>query len=101
MTPYHKLVRDGIPDLIRGKGESCTFHIASEQEYAIKLAEKLREETEEFLHTPNAEELADILEVLEAFLAMHNLTWNQVRQVQEEKRAQRGGFSKKYILEQS
>ena len=32
-TPYNKLVRDRIPEIITAAGKSCTTEILSEQDY--------------------------------------------------------------------
>ena len=70
---YDKLVRDDIPDIIESTGKKCKYHTADPEEYYEKLKEKLLEEVQEFLLTPNVEELADIEEVIysiSAFKAM-------------------------------
>ena len=36
---YHKLVRDNIPDIIKGNGQIPITHIASDEEYKEKLPE--------------------------------------------------------------
>lgn len=45
--PYHKLVRDNIPAIIRQQGETPITRTLDSQEYARCLEEKLREEVEE------------------------------------------------------
>ena len=63
---YNKLVRDKIPEHIRSKGGQPIISVASGEEYWEKLKEKLLEEVREFDKDENVEEIADILEVLEA-----------------------------------
>lgn len=65
---YHKLVRDKIPDIIEGHGEKYVARVAGDEEFLVKLKEKLREETEEFIASGSSEEIADIYEVLEALM---------------------------------
>lgn len=68
-------------------------------EYHKHLTQKLQEEVTEFLATPNAEELADIQEVLLALRRHLHISPRRLERVQVTKRQQRGGFSKKIILE--
>ena len=55
---YHKLVRDRIPEIIEGKGDTCVVRVAGEDEFRTKLQEKLWEEIGEFLESGTADELA-------------------------------------------
>ncbi|MBT7706701.1 nucleoside triphosphate pyrophosphohydrolase [archaeon] len=61
---YNKLVRDKIPEIIAGNGDTAATHIATDEEYRGKLREKLQEEVNEFLEELDNGELADILEVV-------------------------------------
>lgn len=64
MTVYNKLVRDNIPDMIRAKGETPNIRILEQEEYLRHLEAKLDEEAGEYHRDKNAEELADLLEVV-------------------------------------
>lgn len=95
---YNKLVRDRIPEIIQEKKLIPITHIANDEEYWIKLKEKLKEETEEFLKEDNKEELSDILEVIKAiseFKKIENLEDIRVKKAQE-----RGRFKNKIILDE-
>lgn len=98
---YDKLVRDRIPELIGAKGEECSFHIATDGEYAEKLYGKLREETEELIRDRNTGEIADVLEVIDAIMELEGISRNEVDAVKRKKYGERGGFSKRTILEES
>lgn len=92
-------MRDGIPERITQNGEIPVTHIASEKEYNEKLKEKLQEEVGEWLEVESAEEMADVFEVITAILAQKNWTIEQIIDIQNKKRQERGGFTQKIILE--
>lgn len=98
---YHKLVRDKIPEIIKQTGGIPKTRIAGPDEYWQKLKEKLQEETNEFLQTENMEELADILEVVEAIGIFRSFSSDELVRTKTEKAKQRGGFSKRIILIES
>jgi|SRR3989344_7658050 len=98
---YNKLVRDKIPEYIREKGGVPITHIAGDTEYWEKLKEKLLEEIEEFKKDENAEEFADILEVLDAIADYRGFDKNEVERMKKEKAEERGKFKERIILEES
>ena len=98
---YHKLVRDRIIEIIESKGEKATWHIASDEEYELKLKEKLVEEAKEFVENGAIEEMVDIFEVITALLAINDWKIEDIIAIQKEKHAKRGGFENRVILEES
>jgi predicted house-cleaning noncanonical NTP pyrophosphatase (MazG superfamily) len=92
-------VRDRIPDIIPSEGYTPRVRILEEVEYISELNRKLREETEEYLSDDNPEEIADILEVIEAICAAKGYTQEQIETIKAQKKAERGGFEKKLYLE--
>jgi predicted house-cleaning noncanonical NTP pyrophosphatase (MazG superfamily) len=96
MGKYNKLVRDKIPEMLDKKGISYEKRIASDNEYKIELIKKLDEEVKEFLEDNITEELADIIEVIEALKRLPE--YNDVEEVRIQKLKDRGGFDKKIIL---
>ncbi len=98
---YDKLVRDKIPEIIKKKGGRAKTHVADDKEYEQKLHEKLREEVDEFLQQPNEEELADVMEVLDAIIRLHILDKKKVQAIQKEKAEERGRFEKQIILDEA
>ena len=98
---YNKLVRDKIPEYIRTKGGNPISHVANEEEYWNKLKEKLFEEVEEFNNDENKEELADILEVLEAIIGYKQFDKNEIERIKAQKLETRGGFIERIILDES
>jgi len=98
---YNKLIRDKIPDIIKGSGAVPITHIASDEEYQQKLKEKLQEEVNEFLEDPNTEELADILEVVYALCDLYDIDKDKLEQLRQDKAEKRGDFKDKIILDET
>ncbi|MDU1912374.1 nucleoside triphosphate pyrophosphohydrolase [Fusobacterium sp.] len=98
-TVYNKLVRDNILEIIADNRQECKYHIATDDEYKIKLLEKLQEEVQEFIETKNIEEMSDIFEVIENIIAAFELNKEAILKIKEKKAEKRGKFNKKIILE--
>jgi len=96
MAKYNKLVRDKIPELLDSKGISYEKRIATPEEYKTELIKKLAEEMEEFLQAKNSEELADVLEVIEALRKLPE--FKNATEIKKKKLKERGGFKKRIIL---
>lgn len=96
MGKYNKLVRDKMPEFLDSKGISYEKRIATPKEYKIELIKKLEEEIKEFLEVENTEELADILEVVEALKKLPEFM--NVEEIKAKKLAEKGGFEKRIIL---
>ncbi len=99
---YKKLVRDRIPEIILSKGETPITRILSDVEYKEELEKKLHEEYLEVLEAEGEnriEELADMLEVMEALAGVENKTLADVMNVKKIKQEKRGAFKDKIYLE--
>lgn len=94
-----KLVRDKIIDIIKSSGRTPISHIANKEEYYSKLKEKIVEEVDEFLDEDNAEELADILEVIYAIRDAKNISKEELETIRKQKNNKRGSFKDKIILD--
>lgn len=95
---YNKLVRDKIPEIIAESGQKATFRVLDESEYLSHLEKKLDEEVAEFHESKSIEELADIFEVLTELVAVCGASYSAFMQVGNQKRKERGGFSKRICL---
>jgi predicted house-cleaning noncanonical NTP pyrophosphatase (MazG superfamily) len=102
MSSYNKLIRDKIPEIIEADGKTFRVRTLDEQEFQQELRTKLQEEVSEYLEAEDnesaLEELADILEVVNALAEVHGFSIEQLEQVRVRKVDQRGGFQKKLFL---
>ena len=96
---YNKLVRDLIPKIIERSGKVSRTHIACSEEYLRALSNKLREEAEEFIENPCEEEIADILEVIEALVKANGFNMEAILEIKKDKVIERGAFVSRLILE--
>ena len=100
-TEYNKLVRDKIPEIIRASGNQCEISTLNDVEYIEALKQKLLEEANEVAIAPPeelAEELADVMEVIDALMAAAGIEPEKVKEIQQVKRSQRGGFDNRIKL---
>ena len=101
MTTYNKLVRDLIPDIIAAEGGTATIRLASQEEYATKLRDKLQEQVDDFISSSDPEQLADIMEVAYALARLVGHEPAHIDQIRATKAAERGAFEKRIILEEA
>jgi predicted house-cleaning noncanonical NTP pyrophosphatase (MazG superfamily) len=99
MKVHNKLVRDKIPKIIKAAGKTCATHILSDEEYIEALETKLNEEVAEYQADKNLEEMADVLEVLQALCIARGYTLDELEAMRETKVKERGGFGDKIFLE--
>ncbi len=97
---YHKLVRDKIPEIIEAQGKTCVTEFLPEDAYIRMAEEKLSEELSEYQQSRQLEELADLLEVMEAVVTARGYTWEALLAVRDKKREARGGFQKRILLKE-
>ncbi|MDB5099980.1 MAG: transposase, family, partial [Cyanobacteria bacterium RYN_339] len=100
-----KLIRDGIPDLIRANGQEPAIRqvddAAARPFAALKLIEEAFELFEAAAKGDRAAlsgEAADVLEVLQRVLDLHGVSWAEVEVARERKRIERGAFDGNFLL---
>lgn len=99
MKTYNKLVRDKIPKIIKADGGRCEYHVASKDEYEILLFAKYREESTELMQNFCAEEIADVLEVIETIARLKGISLDDIKTWKQDKKVTKGGFTKGIVLE--
>ena len=97
---HNKLVRDKIPESIAGTGKTCRTETLCQADYIRALDKKLGEELAEYQESQSLEELADLLEVMQAVVVARGHSWEELCQIQAEKRAARGGFGQRIFLKE-
>ena len=93
-----------MPVIIQKAGGLAHVRKLSRPEALQLLAQKLIEEAFEVWNSGQqhiAEELADVLEVVEALRSNSGIAKEELARVQEEKRAKRGGFDQLVYLEET
>lgn len=103
VRPYAgRLVRDQVPRLVREAGHSVAFREAVGEERTRFLKRKVAEEAQELLEAgpgEEREEVADLLEALEALLVERGVAREDLKLVKEAKRRRRGGFERCFVVE--
>ena len=100
---FPKLVRDKIPEIILNKeGRRIkTIILNKDIDYLRFLLKKIEEEANEVANAKNkkhlAEELCDVMEIIDEILKLNNWSLDQIRGIQDEKREERGGFKKRIV----
>jgi predicted house-cleaning noncanonical NTP pyrophosphatase (MazG superfamily) len=101
-----KLVRDKIPQIIEQHeiGVKPLTRILDDKEYGERLIEKIHEEAEELSlaikeKTNSVEELADVLEVVNAIADYIGSSIGEVEIERLKKLVERGGFKGRIMLE--
>lgn len=93
-----KLVRDLIPSIATGR----TFIKADKHSFPQYVRDKLQEELKEVLEAKTgpekAEELADLLEVMQAFARVEGIKWNDVVHAKAKKAREKGTFEDGIVM---
>ena len=81
--------------IILADGKTPITRILTDEEYLVELDKKLTEEVAEYQADKSLEEMADVLEVLLAICEARGHSVEQLMEVRNQKREQRGGFKQK------
>ncbi|MFA6391153.1 MAG: nucleoside triphosphate pyrophosphohydrolase [Patescibacteria group bacterium] len=99
---YNKLVRDRIPEVIEASGDECQYEQMEEDEYRTMLREKFVEEAKELIAADGKDEiineLADLLELVEAVQDLEQISPDDVADKKNMKKEERGGFENRIKL---
>ena len=98
MKLINKLVRDNIPDICKENGQIPETRILNDCEYSSELRRKLQEEIQEYLLSSDIEELADILEVIEALVEDQGSSLEDLIRIKKKKQDKNGAFKQKIYL---
>ena len=98
MKLINKLVRDNIPDICKENGQIPNARILNDAEYLSELRRKLQEEVQEYLSGNDIEELADVMEVIEALAEHQGCSFDELMKVKQKKRSKNGAFRQKIYL---
>ena len=97
---FNKLIRDKWPDILYKSGIEVCQQVLSQEEYITCLKSKLSEEVREVLEAKTeieiCEELADLLEVIEALSMVLDLP---VWKAKADKKAAKGGFENRVYVD--
>ena len=99
---YNKLVRDGIPEIIKENSGEVICHVLSDREFEEALNNKLFEEAKEVVEATGSErieELADIYELIRTIAELHDSSMDNVARLANKKKKERGAFEEKIFLE--
>lgn len=97
-----KLVRDLVPRLVREAGHAVQFREAPVDERPRYLKRKVADEAAELLAADpgqEREEVADLLEALEALLRERGFDREDLKLVKDAKRKRRGAFERCFVVE--
>jgi predicted house-cleaning noncanonical NTP pyrophosphatase (MazG superfamily) len=94
-----KLVRDRIPEIMCREGKAPDIEEIGGDRLKAALKEKLVEEAMELRASDDIrEELADVMEVVDALVDAYGIDEVELQAIRRKKREERGGFDKGYYL---
>lgn len=100
---YNKLVRDGIPEIIRTKGEDCSVRTLTDtQEFVQELFKKIQEEAAALAHVRTKEdflqEYIDLTLVIETLLGELGVSPEEVAKARQANIERKGLYEDRVFL---
>jgi len=95
---YNKLIRDRIPEIIEASGKKAIVEKVEGEELLDLLNKKLFEELKEYEESGEVEELADLVEVVQAILDYKRISIEDFNKIREKKNMSRGAFKEGLLL---
>lgn len=105
MKYYYKLVRDKIPEIIdKSGGTPICYNVSLYMDLKrVFIKQKILEEALELVKADEdeniTEELADLLEVIESYISVLGISFEDIASTKERKKKEKGGFDNFIILE--
>lgn len=97
-----RLVRDLVPRLVKEAGHQLAFRELAAEDQPRFLRQKVLEEAKALQDAPaghEKEEIADLLEALEALIRVRGYGREELKAVKDGKRKRRGAFERCYVVE--
>lgn len=95
---YNKLIRDRIPEIIEASGKKAVVEKVEGEKLLDLLNKKLFEELKEYEESGEVEELADLVEVVQAILDYKEVSIEEFNKMREKKNVTRGAFKEGLLL---
>lgn len=99
---YNKLVRDRTVERCKNAGSRTYWSVLNDQEFidqlGLKCVEEALEVQEARTKEERIEELADLLEVVNAYCDLYGISLHDIQAVQAQKKLERGGFEKRIFV---
>ena len=99
---YNKLIRDKIPEIIKGKGSDFETRELSDKEFEAELLKKIGEESAEVVSATTREEvireIADVVDVIEEVKEFKQISEDEIENARKSMFEKKGGFKKRLFL---
>jgi predicted house-cleaning noncanonical NTP pyrophosphatase (MazG superfamily) len=88
-----------MPDLIESKGNIAVWKVLDDAQFDCALRDSMVRFCQRFAETQDLESLCDLLDAIDAWLALKNLTEDAVLRARNERRKRCGGFDGRRFLQ--